>query len=291
MKQDMDDAIEHNNGQYMFASTQELHLHAAPPAVSDLNCPVDDLTEICQNNELYNFNENMEDLLLHIDAMEEEQRNDIVHPVMAAVPETKTPTRKSTRRGAGKRKVHFGDANNDRWQQFPNAQAAPIHAADPSQQQLPPQPPVPTRRRPTLRSTVRRKDKTPEDEEEEKEEALDPSRMPKSFPIGQTEDPTPGTTNLHEPPQETAMPPTQELREKVVIDIPDDDDQPECSTLHKISKLERLLETVSQELSDLKTGVFSNARQAEEAKATPILVLKIRAEDVSDTSFAQHNLA
>ena len=77
-----------------------------------------------------------------------------------------------------------------------------------------------------LRSTVRRKDKTPEDEEEEKEEALDLSRMPKLFPIGQAGDPTPGTTNLNEPPQETAMPPNQELREKVVIDIPDDDDQP-----------------------------------------------------------------
>ena len=103
MKQDMDDAIEHNNGQYIFASAQELQLHTAPPAVSDLNCPLDDLTEICQNSELYNFNRNMEDLLLHIDAMEEEPRNDTVHPVMAALPETKKPTRKSTRKGARKR--------------------------------------------------------------------------------------------------------------------------------------------------------------------------------------------
>ena len=41
----------------------------------------------------------------------------------------------------------------------------------------------------------------------------------------------------------------------------------------------------------MKTGVFSNARQAEEAKAAPIPMLKISAENVSDTSFAQYNLA
>ena len=153
---------------------------------------------------------------------------------MAALPETKKLTRKSTRVGVGKRKVHFRDANNDRWQQFPEAQAAPTHAAISSQQHLPPQPPILTVRRPLMRSAVRRKDKTPKALEEEKEDALDLSRMPKSFPIGQAGDPTHGTTNLNEPPQEAAKPPNQELPEKVIIDIHDDDEPPGFSTLHKI---------------------------------------------------------
>ena len=51
------------------------------------------------------------------------------------------------------------------------------------------------------------------------------------------------------------------------------------------------LVTVSQQLADLKTGVFTNARAAEEAKTAPILVLQIRSEDVTKASFAQYNLA
>ena len=62
-------------------------------------------------------------------------------------------------------------------------------------------------------------------------------------------------------------------------------------TLHQISRLETLLATVSQQLSDLKTDVFSNARKTEEAKKAPIPVLKIKAEDVTKASFAQYNLA
>ena len=88
--------------------------------------------------------------------------------------------------------------------------------------------------------------------EEEREEALDLSRMPKSFPMGQAGEPTPGTTNLHEPPQEPTKPPRMETLERVVIDLQDDDEPPGISTLHKISTLETLMETVSKQLSDLK---------------------------------------
>ena len=149
----MDDAIEHNSGQYMFASAKELQRQTAQ-AVSDLLYPLDDLTAICHDAGLYDFTKNMDELLVHIDAMEEEHRVEALHPVMAALPKRKRPTRKSTRKGAGKRKMNFGDTNNDRWQQFPDAQAAPTGAAIASQ------PPTlselfgPSVRRPTIRSTV-----------------------------------------------------------------------------------------------------------------------------------------
>ena len=142
----------------------------------------------------------MEEMLSHMDALEEEQRSEIMPQIMAALPKAKRPTRKSTRVGAGKRKVHFGDTNNDRWQQFPEAQANPLHSAVSSKQPIPSPLPAPTVRRPLMRSTVRREGQTTEDMAEEKEEALDLSRMPKSFPIGKTSEPTPRTTNLNEPP-------------------------------------------------------------------------------------------
>ena len=89
-------------------------------------------------------------------------------------------------------------------QQFPEAQAKPLHVAVSSKQPTPSQLPTPTVRRPSMRSTVRREDQMTEDMVEEREEALDLSRMPKSFPIGQAGEPTPGTTDLNEPPQGAA---------------------------------------------------------------------------------------
>ena len=135
--------------------------------------------------------------------MEEEQRKETLHQIMAALPKVKKPMRRSTRVGAGKRKVHFGDAHNDGWQQLSEFQATPIHAAVASTGNFPFQLPTPAVQRPIMRSTVQRKDQTPEDLEEAKEDAMDLSRMPKSFPIAEAGDQTPGTTNLNEPPQET----------------------------------------------------------------------------------------
>ena len=108
--------------------------------------------------------------------------------------------------------------------------------------------------------------------EEEKEEALDLSRMPRSFPIGQPGEPTPGTTNLNEPPQGTALPPV----DKNVVSPPSDDYPPGFSPLHRIAALETLLITASGQLADLRTTMFANTRSAEEAGAAP------PKEDVAD---------
>ena len=59
----------------------------------------------------------MEEMMEQIDAMEEEQRLNTLQQIMAALPKTKKATRKSTRAGAGKRKVHFGEVDRSRWQQ------------------------------------------------------------------------------------------------------------------------------------------------------------------------------
>ena len=72
--------------------------------------------------------------------------------------------------------------------------------------------------------------------------------------------------------------------EKSVIKIQDDEQPPEFSTLHHIARLETLLVTVFQQLSELKSGVFTNARIAEEAKTAPLPVLKDRDEDVMGAS-------
>ena len=82
-----------------------------------------------------------------------------------------------------------------------------------------------------VKSKVQRKEKTPEEKEEDKEEAIDLARMPRSFPIEASVEPTPGTTNLYEPPREKAQPPAEvnvaAVRSStVVIDLGDDDDVP-----------------------------------------------------------------
>ena len=204
--------------------------------------------------------------------------------VMAAVPREKRPTRKTTRKGAGKRKVHFGEASNDGWQQFPKAGPNPLHSAVDTNKQLPiPMPPTPIRR-PVLKSTVRREDKTAEAMEEEKEEALDLSRMPRSFPIGQPGEPTPRITNLTEPPPGAAVPPM----DKSVVSPSSDDYPPGFSPLHRIAALETLLITATGQLAALRTTAFANTRAAEEAGAAP------PKEDVADlqtTAFVQYNLA
>ena len=110
----MDNADERGNGQYMFVSPNDLQQHAAPSTFRDLQIHLDDLTQIDQYDDEFCFTENMEEMLSHIDALEEEQRNETIPQIMAALPKVKKPTRKSTRMGAGKRKVHFGDNNNDR---------------------------------------------------------------------------------------------------------------------------------------------------------------------------------
>ena len=130
-----------------------------------------------------------------------------------------------------------------------------------------------------------------EDMVEEREKALDLSKMPKSFPIGQAGEPTPGTTNLNEPPQGAPKPPNQGPAESYVINIEDDEQPPGFSTLHRIATLETLLVTVSQQLSDWKSSVFANTRTAEEAKKTQMPVLKVRDENTLGASFAQYNLA
>ena len=119
-----------------------------------------------------------------------------------------------------------------------------------------------------------------EDMDEEREEALDLFRMPKSFPIGQSGEPTPGTTNLNEPPQGAAEPLDKGPAGSDVINIEDDEQPPGFSTLHRIATLETLLVTVSQQLSDWKSSVFANTRTAEEAKKTQKPVLKVRDEDM-----------
>ena len=70
-----------------------------------------------QCDELFHFSDNMEELMTQLDELEEDQQFEPVPQVMAALPQAKRPTRKTTRKGAGKRKVHFGEGSNDRWQQ------------------------------------------------------------------------------------------------------------------------------------------------------------------------------
>ena len=127
--------------------------------------------------------------------------------------------------------------------------------------------------------------------EEEKEEALDLSRMPRSFPIGQPGEPTPGTTNLNEPPPGQVRPPNQGTVEKNVIVLQSDNSPPEISPLHRIAALETLLVTVTTQLSDLRASVFANTRTAEEARATPTAVLKTNETYLLGAAFAQYNLA
>ena len=284
----MDHADGRNNGQYMFAPSDSLQQQTAPPDISELQIPFDDFVPMDQNDELFHFSDNMEELMTQLDELEEEQQNEPLPQVMAALPKTKRPTRKTTRKGAKKRKVHVGETSNDRWQQFPETRPNPLHSAVATGQQIPIPLSAPTVRRSVLKSIVRRDDKTAEDMEEEKEEALDLSRMPRSFPIGQPGEPTPGTTNLNEPPPGTMEPPNRGSVDKNVINPQRDDYPPGFSPLHRIAALETLLVTVTNQLSDLKSSVFANTRTAEEASAAP---LKGDVADLLTAAFAQYNLA
>ena len=110
----MDDPVEKNNGQYMFASSIEMS-SPARNAAYNLDFPNDDLATICQEAGLFDLTQNMDDMLFQLDAMEEVHRNETQHPVMA-MPVKQKGIRKSTRKGARKRKVNFGETFNDQWQ-------------------------------------------------------------------------------------------------------------------------------------------------------------------------------
>ena len=125
----MDHADARNNGQYMYVPSNSLQQQIATPDISELQIPFVDFVPINQNDEILHFSDNTEELMSQLDELEEEQQNEPVPRVMAALPKTKRPTRKTTRKGAGKRKVHFGEASNDRWQQFPEIRPNPLHSA------------------------------------------------------------------------------------------------------------------------------------------------------------------
>ena len=109
----MDQADERNNGQYMFTPTNNLQQQTAPPDLSELQIPFDDNVPMDQCDELFHFSDNMEELMTQLDELEEDQQLEPMPQVMAALPQAKRPARKTTRKGARKRKVHFGEANNE----------------------------------------------------------------------------------------------------------------------------------------------------------------------------------
>ena len=82
-----------------------------------------------QCDELFLFSDGIEELMTQLDELEEDQLLGPMPQVMAALPQEKRPTRKTTRKGAGKRKVHCGEGSNDRWWQFPEAALNPLHSA------------------------------------------------------------------------------------------------------------------------------------------------------------------
>ena len=170
--------------------------------------------------------------------MDEVHRNEKQHPVMA-MPVKQKGIRKSTRKGAGKRKVNFGDTSNDQWQQLADIASVPSPVGDAVQPTTVPQTPVPAVRRSAVKLTVRRKERTSEEVEEDREAALDLSRMPRSYPTEQSGQPTPGTTNLHKPPQGAAKAPNLGGQDKEVIDLQDDDEPPDFPRLKRFQHWRR----------------------------------------------------
>ena len=124
---DMDDAAERGNGQYMLAAVGELELNAIPTDQFTFGFLADDL-DIFPDDAFQYTDATMEEILEVIDGMEEEQRLDTLEHILAALPKAKA-TRKSTRKGASKRKVQFGEVDRTRWPQAAAFRPNPLHAA------------------------------------------------------------------------------------------------------------------------------------------------------------------
>ena len=218
----MDDIVEERNHQYMFApmtvGSQEQQMEFKIPVIND------DVMDIFDGDQFADHEE-LDDILEVIKQLEARKQQDVLsvlpvsvplqvettpHQAMAAMPKEREPTRRSTRKGAGRRKVKYTEIDNSRWQQLPANVSTSPQRAGPStvlhqvflstyfNQAGPSTNPV---HKKTLKSTVQRKEKTPEEEELEIEDAMALSRMPGSFPNSRHQDPTPGTKNLNEPPQ------------------------------------------------------------------------------------------
>ena len=216
---------------------------------------------------------------------------------MAAMPKAKLPIRRSAREGAGRRRVQFSNKEPDRWQQIPRHVLTSVHQAGPSTSTVQPSTTksIAGARRPTVKSTVRHATSTPKEVEEEREDLLDLSRMPRSFPIADQRVPTPGTTILHEPPEGTPeAPPTIQPTAVVETDVDIEilDSEPSVfSNLQKIGILERMLATVTKQLTQIKGDVFQERRTSEQAKMAPMPVLTIMSEDVARATFERCNEA
>ena len=103
--------------------------------------------------------------------------------------------------------------------------------------------------------------------------------MPRSFPNADQGVPTLGTTIWHESPQGTPeAPPRVEpivvAEDDVDIEILDSE-PPVFSNLQRISRLERVMSTVTKQLAQLKGDVFLERRTAEQAKMAPMTVLTV----------------
>ena len=317
-QRDLDRSDRERNHQYMLVAVEDFGTRPNTPErdqcmeheVSGFEDDLSTIFQIGADNEVLEDLQTMFDM---VDEMTAEQTNEyppLPPPVydphavpvfmteaMAVLPKAKLPVRRSTREGAGKRRVQFAGKEPDRWQQIPRHVLAEVHQAGPSTAVVQPATlkSTVTVRRPTLKSTVRRATPTPEEVEEEREELLDLSRVPRSFPTNGQEVPTPGTTTLHEPPEGTPEAPST-AQTTPIAELDNDiemleTEPPNFSSLQKIGRLERMLAEMNKQLTELKGDVFLNQRAAEQAKMAPMPVVTVMSENVARATFKKYNEA
>ena len=137
------------NHQYMFVAAADFGIRPNTPERDQHMEPVipgfdDDMSTVFQINDDNEVMEDLDAMFALVDEMTTEQEKEyppLPPPVydphavpeqfrteaMAAIPKTKLPVRRSTREGAGRRRVQFSSREPERWQQIPRHVLASVH--------------------------------------------------------------------------------------------------------------------------------------------------------------------